>query len=105
MVLGTAALYIAAQTGHATSRQRMVSPQVNAVLLQHRTLATETKTMFTFVSAIFGLSLLLTLRFRLSGTELDPVLPICFLVFYAIGIAMLASTARLGGQLVREFGL
>jgi hypothetical protein len=61
--------------------------------------------MFTVVAAMFGLFVLLTLRFRLSAVELAPVIPVCFRVFYAIGIILLVSTEHQGGQLVHEFGL
>ena len=60
--------------------------------------------MFTVVTAMFGLLLVLTLRFGLSVAEARQYL-ISFLVFYAIGVFLLINTAYLGGQLVLEFGL
>jgi uncharacterized membrane protein len=105
MLLGSASLSVATQTGHAASRQHQLSPQVSAVLLQHRTLAAETRISFAVVTAMYGLLLLLTLRFRLDVGELDAFLPVAFLAFYALSIVQLVSTAHLGGQLVHKFGL
>jgi uncharacterized membrane protein len=105
LILGTASLYVATQTGHAACRQHQFSTQANAVLLEHRALADETRTMFTMVTALCCLMLLVTLRFRVKIVELAPVLPIAFLVFYAIGIALLLSTAYRGALLVHKFGL
>jgi uncharacterized membrane protein len=105
MLLGTASLYISTQTGDAASRQHQLSPQVSAVLLQHRTMAAETRTNFTVVTAMYGLLLLLTLRFRLDVGELAAFLPVAFIAFYALGICQLLSIAHLGGQLVHKFGL
>lgn len=105
MMLGTASLYVARHTGGLALQEHQPAVESRAPVAQHRALAAEAAAVFTLGTALLGLILLLTLRFRLRWFELDAVLPVALLVFYALGVLLLVRTLYRGGDLVHEFGI
>jgi uncharacterized membrane protein len=106
LLLGTASLFLAAQTGQAASRLADRSPLVATLIESHQALADETTDVFVTLS-IIGFSLFFLPRF-LGMTEsplFSRVLPLSFLVFYSVGVIFLVNTADRGGRLVHEFGV
>ncbi|HYM11391.1 MAG TPA: DUF2231 domain-containing protein [Bryobacterales bacterium] len=106
MLLGTACTFIAASTGEAAGRQARQTPEVRALLAQHKELAQTTEITFSALTAIFAAILLLP---RLLRRDPNPVistlLPLIFLIFYAAGAVLLVHVASDGGQLVHGLGV
>lgn len=106
MVLGTAGTYVAISTGEAAGELADRSPAINATIEQHEELAEQTRTLFTVLTAVFAVILLLPLAIRRPLPRApQAVLSLAFLVFYAAGGVMLANTAHQGGRLVHELGV
>jgi uncharacterized membrane protein len=106
MLLGTAGAFLAAETGEAAAQLVERSPQVNAVLERHESLAEATRITFSVLSVVFG-AILLGPRLvkREMGRAVSVLLPLAFLVFYGTGLLVLANTAHNGGRLVHQLGV
>ncbi|MHB8078885.1 MAG: DUF2231 domain-containing protein [Candidatus Krumholzibacteriia bacterium] len=104
--LGTAALYIAVPTGKAAGQLAERTPEINAALERHESLAETTRTLFTILTVILAVMLLAP---RLLGRDLAPaparLLQAAFLALYLGGTLVLANAAHEGGRLVHEFGV
>ena len=105
LLLGTASLFFAVQTGEAASHFVDRTPPVAALLKSHQALATETRDVFVTLSVI-GLGVFLFPPLLGKERQLfSRVLPLSFLVFYAVGIIFLVNTADRGGRMVHELGV
>lgn len=106
MLIGTIATYIAVSTGEAAGELAEQMNNVEAVLEQHEELAETTRTVFTALTAIFGVILFAPLLFKkeLSRAILIP-LNLAFLLFYGSGVVLLLNTAHQGGILVHQLGV
>jgi uncharacterized membrane protein len=106
MALGTAAAYVAVETGEAAAEQVERSPQIKPVLSHHHRLADRTRLVFTGLTTLFAAIVLLPAFLR---RELKRPLALglyaVFLLLYAGGTVLLANTAHNGGRLVHEFGV
>ena len=106
LLLGTASLFFAAESGEAASQLVDRDPPVEVLLKSHQALAIETRNVFITLSIIACGVFFVP---RLSGTKdrllFSRVLPLSFLVLYAVGIIFLVNTADRGGRMVHEHGV
>lgn len=106
MVVGTASIFLAVETGEAAGKLADRNPEVNAALEDHEELAESTRLMFTVLTAIFAAIVAAPLfRRREPGRLASTVLPLAFLVVYGGGMVLLANTADHGGRLVHQLGV
>ena len=106
MVLGTAATWVAVETGEAAGKLAERSPEVNAVLGHHEELAESTRTVFTVLTLVFaGLIFAPALLRREPGEIATVALALLFLAVYGAGALVLSNTAHNGGRLVHELGV
>ncbi len=106
VALGTVATYVAVATGEAAGRLADRTPEINAVLQRHESLAEATRSVFTIITVIFAAILALTGRRQrvLAGAPGVTIL-VVFLALYLGGLLALVNTAHNGGRLVHEFGV
>ena len=106
LLLGTASLYIAASTGKAAGELAERGGPVDQVLADHEDLASETRLIFSGLSAILlGMFFLPRILRRQETRIFSTILPLAFLVLYSVGILFLVNTSHKGGLLVHEFGV
>jgi hypothetical protein len=105
MVIGTGLLYAARATGDFARAEHQLTAELQTVVSEHRSLATETVAMFALSTGLLGLILFLTQRFRLPVAELDGVLSAGLVILYALGILLLVKTFDRGSHLVHTFGI
>jgi uncharacterized membrane protein len=106
LLLGTASLFFAVETGEAASQLVEREPAVEVLLKSHQALATETRDVFVTLSIIAcGVFFIPRLLGKADGLLFSRVLPLSFLVFYAVGIIFLVNTADRGGRMVHEHGV
>jgi uncharacterized membrane protein len=106
LLLGTGALFLAAETGEAAAQIASGDATVKAVLTAHEDLASESEVVFTVFSAILlGMVVLPWLLHRQDTRLTTTFLPLSFLVLYGAGIIFVVNTAHLGARLVHEFGV
>ncbi len=104
LALGTASLYMAMGTGKAASKLVARTPEINATLEYHRTLAKEAAITFTVVTATFALILLIS-KFDIRASDLTLLLPLSCIVSYLIGVVLLVVAAHNGARLVHQLGV
>jgi len=106
LVLGTASLFFAVHTGEAASQFVDRDQPVEVLLKSHQDLASETRDVFVTLS-IIACGVFYVPRLLRHGDSLlfSRVLPLSFLVFYAVGIIFLVNTADRGGRMVHELGV
>lgn len=106
MLIGTVGAWIAVSTGESAGEFAEQMANVEAVLENHKELAETTATVFTALTAIFGVVVFAPMIFRkeLSRKIIIP-LNLAFLLFYSAGAILLINTAHEGGRLVHEFGV
>lgn len=106
LLLGTASLFIATSTGKAAGELAERGGPVDKVLASHEALASETKLIFSGLSAILlGMFFLPRILHRQETRIFSTVLPLAFLVLYSVGILFLVNTSHEGGMLVHQFGV
>lgn len=106
LVLGTISLFFAVHTGEAASQLVDQDPPVGELLKSHQALAVETRAVFVALSTIAcGLFFVPRLLGRTETLLISRVLPLSFLVLYAVGIVFLVNTADRGGRMVHEHGV
>jgi len=106
VLLGSAAIFLAAQTGEAAGEVADQGPAVKSVLAQHQSLAQTTQALFSALTLAFAALLFIP---RLLHRELDPAfnaeLLAAYLILYITGAIFLVNTAHQGARLVHEFGV
>lgn len=106
LLAGTAATFIAVETGEAAGRLAERAPAMEQVLENHEALAERTRAVFSVLSVIFVALLAIPWLVKRADTRLTTtILPLAFLVLYSVGILLLVNTAHNGGRLVHEFGV
>lgn len=106
LLLGTGSLFFAALTGEAAADLAERGGEMNAVLEAHENLASETKIIFSVLSAILlGMVVMFRLLRRQETKLALRFLPLTFLALYTVGVLFLVNTAHAGGRLVHEFGV
>lgn len=106
LLLGTAAVFVAVETGEAAGQLAERSPGMAEVLETHESLAERTRVVFAVLSAVFVVLVAAPRLFRRADTRLTTtLLPVAFLVLYGAGALLLVNTAHNGGRLVHQFGV
>ncbi len=106
MIAGTLCTFLAVATGEAAGRIAERTPQIDAVLERHEELAEATRIIFSVLTVVFAVVLLVPRMLgRVSDRLISTTLPLVFLLFYAVGGLLLTNTAHNGGRLVHEFGV
>lgn len=106
MIIGTISVYVALETGEAAAELADRSPEINAVIQQHESLAEKTRIVFSVLTVGFAAILLVPLLLKREVNRISHIaIPLIFLLFYGIGTLLLANTAHQGGRLVHEFGV
>ena len=106
MLLGTASVFVAVESGEAAGKLADRSPEINIVLERHATLAGRTSYTFGALTILFAVLLAMDWFWKRSGSRLtSTVLPLCFLMVYSLGTLLLVNTAHHGGRLVHELGV
>lgn len=106
LLLGTASVFFAVETGEAASQLVEQNPPIEVLLKSHQSLAVDTRNVFVTLSVIAcGVFLLPRLLGKGESVLFSRVLPLSFLVFYAVGIIFLVNTGDRGGRMVHELGV
>src|SRR5664279_3631928 len=106
LLLGTASLFVATSTGEAAGELAERGGAMNGILESHEELASETRIIFSILSAILLGMFVLPIALRRTESRLSStLLPVTFLALYSVGILFLVNTAHQGGRLVHEFGV
>ena len=104
LLVGTAGVFIAVETGEAAGKLAERVPGVEQVLETHESLAESTRVVFSVLSVIFAALLAAPRLLKRPDTRLTTtILPLAFLVLYGAGALLLVNTAHNGGRLVHEF--
>jgi len=107
LVLGTAGLFAATATGIAARDVvEEGSDEMFAVLAEHEQLAGVVRIVFSIVTVLYGLFVLLPIVIRrwITASYLVPV-QLVFLIVLMASNLLLANTAHLGGRLVHQYGV
>lgn len=106
MIVGTVSVFIALETGEAAAELADRTPEINALIQHHESLAERTRIVFSVLTLGFAAILFLpTILKRQVSRASHIILPLVFLCFYGAGAVLLANTAHQGGRLVHEFGV
>jgi uncharacterized membrane protein len=105
LALGTAATFVAIETGEAAGKLTERTEAVSAVLERHESLAETTRLVFSALTVILAAILLVPRAFRRELPRAATAgLLAAFIVSYSAGAVVLANTAHNGGRLVHELG-
>jgi uncharacterized membrane protein len=106
LLAGTGSLFLATETGEAAAELADRSPEVNSVLQAHEQLASQTRLIFSVLTALLvALFALNHFSARMISRLQTTTLSLVFLALYATGILTLVNTAHQGGRLVHQFGV
>ncbi len=106
MVLGTLAAFVSYSTGEAAGKLAERTPEINAAIERHEGLAETTRLVFSVLTVLFAVLLLVPKLFKLELTRrIFVISSIVFLFFYASGTIALVNTAHQGGMLVHQYGV
>lgn len=106
MLLGTAAVFVAVETGEAAGELAERVQGIKQVLESHEMLAERTRVVFSVLSVIFAALLFVPRLLKHAESRLvTTTLPLAFLILYSAGMLLLVNTAHNGGRLVHEFGV
>jgi uncharacterized membrane protein len=106
LLVGTAAIFVAVESGEAAGKLAERTPGMARVLETHESLAERTQAVFSVLSVIFLALLAVPWLLKRADTRLTTtILPLAFLVLYSAGALLLVNTAHNGGRLVHEFGV
>lgn len=106
LVVGTAAAYVAKESGEAAAALADRTPQINAVLMQHEQGAEAVLIIFTTATLLYAAfvgSALVLKPIGRAAISIPVQLAILGVVLY--GTLAIANTGHLGGRLVHELGL
>ena len=112
LLFGTVGAYVAVESGEAAAQIAFATPEITAAIHEHAELAETVRLLFTILTAVYALVLVLPpalKRTRLLGRGLPPAVPVVahLVVFLAACVftLVLANAAHLGGLLVHQHGL
>lgn len=106
MVLGTASIFVAVESGEAAGKLAERSAEITAVMERHSDLAEWTRVCFTALTFIVAGWLLLTRWLRRTESRfMTTMVPLAILVLYSLAVLLLVNTAHQGGLLVHQFGV
>ncbi len=106
MVIGTATIFVAVETGEAAGELADRTPQIMEVLQHHEELAELTRSVFIALTVIYAVVLFLPPLLS-KGLSRGPMLALqgAFLLLYLGGAVVLINTAHNGGMLVHDLGV
>jgi uncharacterized membrane protein len=106
LILGTAAVFFAVESGEAAEELVKRSVEISSVLEYHSELAETTRLVFSILTILYAGMLFLP---SLLKKEIKPfwqrVMVIIFLVIYLACALILVNTASYGGRLVHQLGV
>ncbi|HUY95995.1 MAG TPA: DUF2231 domain-containing protein [Terracidiphilus sp.] len=106
LTAGTASLWLAAETGEAAAEIADRTQEINAVILAHEHLASQTRLIFSALTLVLGGIFVLPHFLRRPVTRVhSTILPLVFVAIYSLGAVALVNTAHEGGRLVHQFGV
>lgn len=106
MVLGTASIFLAMETGKAVGGLLPSDPAVKAAMDEHRDLAEATLVLFAALTLAFAAFLFVPDRYCAGlGRRIKAALLAVFLIFYATGVLFLVNTADHGRSLGRNMAV
>lgn len=106
MVLGTASIFVAIESGEAAAKLADRTPEINRIIEHHEDLAETTRNAFSILTVVFAAVLFVPMAFKKELSRIaSTVIPLAFLCFYVAGMAMVANTADQGGRLVHQYGV
>lgn len=106
MAIGTAALFFVSERDEAAARAADNDPQIRLGIKHYEELAEAAKVTFTALTAIFSVIVLTPRILRTAPSPaISVALPLTFLLLYAAGAVILATTARGGGRLAYNPGM
>jgi uncharacterized membrane protein len=107
LILGTAGIFAAVETGEAARDVvEEGSDEMFAVLHQHEEIAELVRIVFVIVTVLYALFVLVpsVIRKWITPSYLAPVQFVFLLVLLASDV-LIANTAHLGGRLVHQYGV
>lgn len=106
LLVGTASVFVAVESGEAAGKLAERTPAINAVLEHHEHLAERTQATFTVLTVLLAVWLAVShfVR-RLQTRSITRLAIVIMLAGYVYGALSLADTAHNGGRLVHEFGV
>lgn len=106
LLIGTGALYLAAESGESAAEVAELNSSSHAAVQMHERLASETRIVFTVLTALLVMLVALARVLRVPPMRTyTTAVPLAFLVLYSTGVLFLVNTAHAGGRLVHEFGI
>ena len=106
LAIGTAAAYVAVETGEAAAELADRTDAITAAIMRHQTLADQTLIIFTIITVAYAVLLVLP-RFvkRLASRRAQVTVALVVLVAVLGGAIQVAATAHQGGMLVHKLGV
>ena len=106
LVVGTAFIFVAVETGEAAAQLADDSPQVRAVIERHEELAEATNATFSMIAVAFAILLAAQWWFaKLRSPRVHVPVHAGFVLLLLIAGLLLANAAHQGGRLVHELGI
>jgi uncharacterized membrane protein len=106
LVLGTAAAFVAVETGEAAAELADRTDAITAAITQHQELAEQARNVFAVITVCYALFLALSAMIKplaRPGVQTAAALVTCCAVF--AGSLQVAAAAHQGGMLVHKFGV
>ncbi len=106
LVLGTVSTYVAISTGKAAGELADHTDAINAVISRHESLAETTSMVFSALTVLYALFVLLPgVMARLRRPAYARVGNLAFFIAIAAATLLVVNTGHLGGRLVHQLGV
>lgn len=106
LVLGTAATFVAVESGEAAAELATRTEAIDAVLARHSGLAETTSTIFAILTVLYAAMLIVPLRVKALARPIYTAgMNALFLALLLGANLLLANVAHQGGTLVHRFGV
>ena len=106
LAIGTAAAYVAVETGEAAAELADRTEAITAGIMRHEALADQTVAIFTAITVAYAILLGLSLLVKkLAGRRVQVAIAMVAFVAVMGGALQLAATAHQGGMLVHKLGV
>ncbi len=105
LVLGTAAAYVAVESGEAAAEVVHRTDEISTVLHHHSQMAQWVRDTFTGITIVYAIFFLVTwFMARLDKPAIAIPIQVLVLLAMTVGVLMVVDTGHLGGRLVHELG-
>jgi uncharacterized membrane protein len=108
MLLGTVGAYVAVETGEAGAQlvDTTTDPALADAIDRHQALADNVRWIFTVLTILCGLLLVVPMLFRQpQDNRRFALLGVPLLILYGAALAVLINAAAAGGELVHRYGI